>query len=73
MNGPPQRIKLNWHRDLPEFASSSLTSSSVSSLRSLKAVCLANMGLESRAAEAGHMFHPPETRGPNQQKTIYSI
>ena len=61
MNRSPQRIKLNWHRDLPEFEPSLTISSPGSSLRSLKAACLANMGLERRAAEAAHMFHPPET------------
>ena len=56
----PQRIKLGWHRDLPEFTPST-PSLPASSLRSLKAACLANMGLAGlQAKEARRLFHPAE-------------
>ena len=54
LNCYPQRIKLNWHRDLPEFTPS-ISSMPASSLRSLKAACLANMGLAGR--EKGRTIH----------------
>ena len=50
-----QRIRLGWHRDLPEFAPAS-------ALRSLKEACLANMGLAGRAAEAAEIFHPADAK-----------